>query len=221
MHPLLGKYDLVSTTVYTNYFYDTSVIFSNFIITYREPFTGPTYLHRSWPTDRCNWHRLAQKSESSSKVSKQTDWGGEKMFDEKMFDEKNVKFKTQVTKKYPFIRQKSPEFTQHAIWALSTAKRYRLQTAGCNRGAVLVWQQLSDRNRTFLRIFQSVLTIKFWHRHFQKGYLKSISKLLEKFLKFERKIKIIPSENIEKITQSVIDHQGIRATKRFKTSISK
>ena len=29
-------------TVYTNYFYDTSVIFSNFIITYREPFTGPT-----------------------------------------------------------------------------------------------------------------------------------------------------------------------------------
>ena len=31
-----------SISVYTNYFYDTSVIFSNLIITYREPFTGPT-----------------------------------------------------------------------------------------------------------------------------------------------------------------------------------
>ena len=29
-------------TVITNYFYDTSVIFSNFIITYRESFTGST-----------------------------------------------------------------------------------------------------------------------------------------------------------------------------------
>ena len=28
--------------VYTNYFYDTSVIFSNFIITYKEPFIGLT-----------------------------------------------------------------------------------------------------------------------------------------------------------------------------------
>ena len=27
-----------------NYFYDTLVIFSNFIITYREPFTGPNYM---------------------------------------------------------------------------------------------------------------------------------------------------------------------------------
>ena len=29
-------------SVYTNYFYDTSVIFSNFIITYKEPFICPT-----------------------------------------------------------------------------------------------------------------------------------------------------------------------------------
>ena len=28
--------------VYANYIYDTSVIFSNFIITYNEPFTGPS-----------------------------------------------------------------------------------------------------------------------------------------------------------------------------------
>ena len=31
--------DFRETTVYTNYFYDTSVIFSNYIITYRGPFT--------------------------------------------------------------------------------------------------------------------------------------------------------------------------------------
>ena len=31
-----------SVTEYTSYFYDTSVIFSNFIIMYRGPFTGPT-----------------------------------------------------------------------------------------------------------------------------------------------------------------------------------
>ena len=36
----------------------TSVIFSIFIITYREPFTVPVNLHRSWPTDWCYWHRL-------------------------------------------------------------------------------------------------------------------------------------------------------------------
>ena len=30
------------TSEYTNYFYDTSVIFSNFIIMYRGSFTGPT-----------------------------------------------------------------------------------------------------------------------------------------------------------------------------------
>ena len=85
---------------------------------------------------------------------------------------------------------------------------------------LLVCQQLSDRNCTILRIFQSVLTIKFWHRHFQKGYLKSTSKLLEKIVKFERKMEIIPPENIEKITQfsgretAIIGHQGIRASKR-------
>ena len=84
---------------------------------------------------------------------------------------------------------------------------------------ILVYQQLSDRNRTFLRIFQSVLTIKFWHGHFQKGCLKSISKSQEKFVKFERKIEIIPPENIEKITQfsgngpAIIGHQGIRVSK--------
>ena len=85
--------------------------------------------------------------------------------------------------------------------------------------ALLVHQQLSDRNRTFFRIFPSLFTIKFWHRHFQKGYLKSISKLLEKFVKIGRKIEIIPLENIEKITQisgsgtTIIGHQGIRACK--------
>ena len=36
---------LVLIAVYTNYFYDTSVILSNSIITFREP-------------DGCNWHRL-------------------------------------------------------------------------------------------------------------------------------------------------------------------
>ena len=41
-------------TVYANYFYDPSVIFSNSIITYRELHD----LHRSWPTEWCNWHRL-------------------------------------------------------------------------------------------------------------------------------------------------------------------
>ena len=57
------------------------------------------------------------------------------------------------------------------------------------------------------------------HRHFQKGYPKSISKSLEKFVKYERKFKIIPPENIEKITQfsgsgtAIIGHQGIRASK--------
>ena len=30
------------TPEYANYFYDTSVIFSNFIITYRESITGPS-----------------------------------------------------------------------------------------------------------------------------------------------------------------------------------
>ena len=34
--------DNLQSAVYTNYFYDTSVIFSNFIITYKEPFIGPT-----------------------------------------------------------------------------------------------------------------------------------------------------------------------------------
>ena len=29
----------INISVYANYFYDTSVIFSNYIITYREPFT--------------------------------------------------------------------------------------------------------------------------------------------------------------------------------------
>ena len=54
---------------------------------------------------------------------------------------------------------------------------------------------------------------------FRKGYLKSISKLLEKFVKFERKIEIIPPKNIEKITQfagsgtAIIGHQGIWASK--------
>ena len=33
------------------------------------------------------------------------------------------------------------------------------------------------------------------------GYLKSISKLLEKIVKFERKIEIISPKNIKKITQ--------------------
>ena len=76
-----------------------------------------------------------------------------------------------------------------------------------------------DRNHTFLRIFQSVVTIKFWHRHFQKGYLKSISKLLEKFVKFERKNEIRPPQNIDQITQfsgsgkSIIWHQDITASK--------
>ena len=86
---------------------------------------------------------------------------------------------------------------------------------------LLVYQQLSDGNRTLLIIFQSVLTLKFWHtcRHFQKGYLKSISQFLEKFVRFERKIEIIPPENIEKITQfsrngtAIIGQQGIRASK--------
>ena len=32
----------LSGAVYTNYFYDTSVIFSNFIIKYKEPFIGRT-----------------------------------------------------------------------------------------------------------------------------------------------------------------------------------
>ena len=41
------------TAVYANYFYGTSVIFSNFIITYREPFTDQQ-------TD-VNWHRLRQR----------------------------------------------------------------------------------------------------------------------------------------------------------------
>ena len=95
---------------------------------------------------------------------------------------------------------------------------------------LLVCQQLSDRNRMFLRIFLSVLTIKFWHRHFQKGYLKCISKLLEKFVTFERKIEIISPENIEKITQFRGAGQQWSDTKvvvrvngigRFKTSISK
>ena len=45
---------------------------------------------------------------------------------------------------------------------------------------VLVCQQLSDRNRRFLRIFQSVLTIKFLHRHFQKGLLKEHLKIIRK-----------------------------------------
>ena len=64
--------------------------------------------------------------------------------------------------------------------------------------SVLVYQQLSDGNHTFLRIFQSVLAIKFWHRHFQKGYRKSISKLWEKIVKFERKIEIIPLKTLRK-----------------------
>ena len=65
----------------------------------------------------------------------------------------------------------------------------------------------------------SVNIIKFWQRYFQKGYLKSIPKLLEKFVKFESKIEIRPPENIEKITQfsgsrtAIIWHQGIRASK--------
>ena len=29
-------------TVYAKIFYDTSVIFGNFVITYKEPFTGPS-----------------------------------------------------------------------------------------------------------------------------------------------------------------------------------
>ena len=93
-------------------------------------------------------------------------------------------------------------------------------------------QQLSDRNCAFLRIFQSVLTRKFWHRHFQKGYLKIISKLLEKFVKFvKEKIEIIPPENIAKITQfsgsrtAIIGPQSNQGKKNgiwgFKTSISK
>ena len=45
--------------VYINYFYDISVIFSNFIITYIGNLSQVRLnLHRSWPTDRCNWHRL-------------------------------------------------------------------------------------------------------------------------------------------------------------------
>ena len=83
---------------------------------------------------------------------------------------------------------------------------YNVSSAKREIIAILVCQQLSDRNRTFLRIFL-------------KGYLKSISKLSEKFVKFERKFEIIPPENIEKITQfsgsgtAIIGHQDIRASK--------
>ena len=38
----IGFSKLSTLAVYTNHFYDTSVIFSNFIITYKEPFIGPT-----------------------------------------------------------------------------------------------------------------------------------------------------------------------------------
>ena len=99
---------------------------------------------------------------------------------------------------YPFMLRQLP----HDLWRL-----------------LMVYQQLSDRNCTFLRIFQSVLTIEFWHRHFQKGYLKSILKLSEIFVKIERKIEIIHPENIKKITQisgsgtTIIRHQGFRASK--------
>ena len=115
-------------------------------------------------------------------------------------------------------RQRDDGRCAMTIAHLSLWLRWAKKPKKCHMVSLLVCQQLSDRNRTFLRIFQSVLTTKFWHRHFQKGYLKSISKVLEKFVKFERKIEIIPLENIEKITQfsgsgtTIIGHQGIRAS---------
>ena len=49
--PVCYLANYMSKAVYTNYFYDTSIIFSNFVITYREPFTGPTLFARVM-TDR-------------------------------------------------------------------------------------------------------------------------------------------------------------------------
>ena len=54
----LCKYSFCGIAVYTNYFYDTSVISVTLSSHIWNLSQVRLTLHRSWPTDRCNWHRL-------------------------------------------------------------------------------------------------------------------------------------------------------------------